>query len=232
MLAPASQAAGRAADAKVLNVYNWADYLPDELLRNFQKETGITVRYNTYDSNEVLYAKLLVGRTGYDIVVPSANWAGLQIRAGLFQKLDKSLLPNLRNVDPVMAGMLAQVDPGNQYLVNWAWGYVTVAINVDKVRTALGGMPMPDNAWDLFFDNRYASKLKSCGISVLDTASDVFPVALHYVHKNPYSAVKADYVAAAKALAGGAAEHHVVRRERSTKWPTAASAWRSPIRAT
>lgn len=194
------QPARSADEAKVLNVYNWADYLPDDMLKNFEKETGIKVNYNTYDSNEILHAKLVAGRSGYDIVVPSANWAGLQIKAGYFQKLDKSQLPNLKNVDPVMAAQLAKVDPGNQYLVNWAWGYVTLGINQDKVKAALGSLPMPDNAWDLFFDPKYSSKLKSCGISMLDSATDVYPSVLHYIGKNPYSTTKADYDAANKAL--------------------------------
>ncbi len=187
-------------EPKVLNVYNWADYLPDGLLENFTKETGIKVRYDTFDTNEVVHAKLIAGRTGYDIVVPSANWGALHIQAGLLRKLDKSKLPNLKNGDPIMYKLLAQVDPGNQYLVNWAWGFVTLGINTDKVKAALGSTPMPDNAWALIFDPKYASKLKSCGISMLDSATDVIPAALHYLGKPAFSTNPADYAEAAKLM--------------------------------
>ena len=189
-----------AEEAKVLNVYNWADYLPDGLLDNFTKETGIKVRYDTFDTNEIVHAKLIAGRTGYDIVVPSANWAALHIQAGLFQKLDKSKLPNYKNTDPVMMKLLAQVDPGNQYLVNWAWGFITLGINTGKVKAALGSDPMPENAWSLIFDPKYAKKLKSCGISMLDSATDVIPAALHYLGKSAYSTNQADYAEAAKLM--------------------------------
>jgi putrescine transport system substrate-binding protein len=187
-------------EPKVLNVYNWADYLPDGLLENFTKETGIKVRYDTFDTNEVVHAKLIAGRTGYDVVVPSANWGALHIQAGLLRKLDKSKLPNLKNVDPIMAGLLAKVDPGNQYLVNWAWGFITLGINTDKVKAALGSTPMPDNAWALIFDPKYASKLKSCGISMLDSATDIIPAALHYLGKPAYSTNPADYAEASKLM--------------------------------
>ena len=189
-----------AEEAKVLNVYNWADYLPDKLLENFTKETGIKVRYDTFDTNEIVHAKLIAGRTGYDIIVPSANWAALHIQAGLFQKLDKSKLTNFKNTDPVMMKLLAQVDPGNQYLVNWAWGFITLGINTDKVKAALGSEPMPANAWSLIFDPKYATKLKSCGISMLDSATDVIPAALHYLGKPAYSNNPADYSEAVKLM--------------------------------
>jgi putrescine transport system substrate-binding protein len=190
----------QAEEAKVLNVYNWADYLPDDLLENFTKETGIKVRYDTFDTNEIVHAKLIAGRTGYDVVVPSANWAALHIQAGLFQKLDKSKLTNLKNTDPVMMKLLSQADPGNQFLVNWAWGFVTVGINTGKVKAALGSEPMPANAWSLIFDPKYSNKLKSCGIAMLDSATDIYPAALHYLGKPAYSTNPADYAEAAKLM--------------------------------
>lgn len=196
----ASSLPAAAEEAKILNIYNWADYLPDNLLENFTKETGIKVRYDTFDTNEIVHAKLIAGRTGYDIIVPSANWAALHIQAGLFQKLDKSKLTNFKNTDPMMMKLLAQVDPGNQFLVNWAWGFITVGINTDKVKAALGGEPMPANAWSLIFDPKYASKLKSCGISMLDSATDVIPAALHYLGKPAYSTNPGDYTEAAKLM--------------------------------
>jgi putrescine transport system substrate-binding protein len=198
LLAAAGPAA--AADPKVLNIYNWSDYIADDTIKNFEKETGIKVNYDNYDSNEVLQAKLVAGNTGYDIVVPGSHFAKLQIEGGLLQKLDRSKLTNWGNLDPTLLKQLANVDPGNQYLVDWLWGYVTVGINIPKVKAALGGMPMPDNAWSLIFDPKYASKLKSCGVNFLDSASEVLPVAMLYVGKSPYSANAADYDAAAKML--------------------------------
>jgi putrescine transport system substrate-binding protein len=190
----------RAAEDKVLNVYNWSDYIADDTLKNFEKETGITVHYDNYDTNEILQAKLVAGNTGYDIVVPSSHFAKQQIEAGLLQKLDRSKLTNWKNLDPALLKALQTVDPGNQYLVDWLWGYVTVGINVPKVKAALGDLPMPDNAWSLIFDPKYASKLKGCGINLLDSASEVLPVAMLYVGKPPYSTNPADYEAAAAML--------------------------------
>ena len=143
-----------------------------------------------------MHAKLVARKTGYDIVVPSSNWAKLQIDGGLFQKLDKTQLPNWKNLDPGILKQMEAFDPGNAYLVDWLWSYTTVGINVDKVKKALGTTPMPDNAWDLVFDPKYTTKLKSCGITMLDTASEVFPIALHYLGKNPYTKNPADYQAA------------------------------------
>jgi len=189
-----------AAESKVLNIYNWSDYIADDTIKNFEKETGIKVRYDNYDNNEILHAKLVAGKTGYDIVVPGAHFANTQIEGGLLQKLDKTKLTNYGNLDKGVLEQLAKIDPGNEYLVNWLWGFVTIGINVDKVKKALGDMPMPDNAWDLLFDTKYVSKLKSCGVSVLDSASEVVPITLLYAGKNPYSKDAADYEAAAKVL--------------------------------
>jgi len=185
-----------AEEEKVLNIYNWSDYLAPDTIPNFEKETGIKVRYDIFDTNEILHAKLMAKKTGYDIVVPSSNWAKLQIEGGLLQKLDRSKLPNWKNLDPNVLSQLSKLDTGNAYLVDWLWSYTTVGINVDKVKKALGTMPMPDNAWDLVFDPKYTSKLKSCGITMLDTPSEVFPVALHYLNKPAFSLVAADYDAA------------------------------------
>jgi putrescine transport system substrate-binding protein len=191
----------QAADAsKVLNIYNWSDYIAEDTIRNFEKETGIKVRYDNYDSNEILHAKLLAGNTGYDIVVPGAHFAKTQIEGGLLQKMDRSKLTNWGNLDKSVLEQLAKVDPGNAYLVDWLWGYVTIGINVDKVKAALGDMPMPENAWSLLFDPQYAAKFKKCGISVLDSASEVVPAALLYAGKDPYSKDAGDYAAAAKVL--------------------------------
>jgi putrescine transport system substrate-binding protein len=184
----------------VLNIYNWSDYIADDTIANFEKETGIKVNYDNYDTNEILQAKLMAGNTGYDIVVPSSHFAKLQIEAGLLQKLDRSKLTNWGNLDPTLLKQLAHVDPGNQYLVDWMWGYVTVGINIPKVKAALGALPMPDNAWSLIFDPKYAARLKSCGVNFLDSASEVLPVAMLYVGKPPYSKNASDYDAAAQML--------------------------------
>jgi putrescine transport system substrate-binding protein len=128
-----------------------------DVIKNFEKETGIKVRYDNFDSNEILHAKLVAGKTGYDIVVPSSNWAAIQMAGGLLAKLDKSKLPNLKNMDPDIQAQIAKLDPGNQYLVTWLWGYTTIGINVDKVKAALGSEPMPDNVWELVFNTKYVS---------------------------------------------------------------------------
>ncbi len=202
-LAAAPAALGQAG-SKVLNVYNWSDYIAEDTIRNFEKETGIKVNYDNYDSNETLMAKLIAGNTGYDIVVPGAHFAKTQIEGGLLQKLDRSKLGNWGNLDPALLKQLAAVDPGNQYLVDWLWGYVTLGINAPKVKAALdaapGPLPMPDNAWSLIFDPKYAAKLKGCGVNFLDSASEVLPVAMLYVGKPPYSTQAADYDAASTML--------------------------------
>ena len=195
-----SGSGANAADTKVLNIYNWSDYIAEDTIKNFEKETGIKVRYDNYDNNEILHAKLVAGRSGYDIVVPGSHFAKIQIEGGLLQKLDKSKLTNWGNLDKTLLEQLSKVDPGNAYLVDWLWGYVTVGINVAKVKAALGGMPMPDNVWSLLFDTKYVSKLKACGVSVLDSASEVVPAALMYAGKPAFSKDVADYDAAAKVL--------------------------------
>jgi putrescine transport system substrate-binding protein len=189
-----------AQEEKVLNIYNWSDYIADDTIQNFEKETGIKVRYDTFDNNEILHAKLVAGKTGYDIVVPSSGWARLQIEGGLLRKLDKTLLPNLKNLDPDIQKQIASLDPGNQYLVNWMWGYTTIGINTAKIKAALGAEPMPANAWELFFNPKYISKLKGCGVSVLDSSSEVLPPALRYLGKDPFSKNSADYQAASALL--------------------------------
>jgi putrescine transport system substrate-binding protein len=192
--------AAQATDEKVVNVYNWSDYIGETTVQDFQKETGIKVRYDTFDANETLYAKLVAGHTGYDIVVPSSHWAKLQIEGGLLRPLDKTKIASYSNIDPWILKQLASVDPGNRYVVPWAWGITTVGINVDKVKAALAGATMPQDAWDLVFKPDYIGKLKSCGVSFLDSADEVFPAALRYVGKRAYSSQPADYQEAARML--------------------------------
>jgi putrescine transport system substrate-binding protein len=177
----------------VLNIYNWSDYIADDTIKNFEKETGIKVRYDTFDNNEILHAKLVAGKTGYDIVVPSSNWAAIQISGGLLQKLDKTKIPNYKNLDQSIMGTMTKLDPGNAHIIPWLWGFTTVGINVDKVKAALGNLPMPSNPYDLVLDEKYISKLKSCGVSFLDSASEIVPVVLHYQGKYAYSRNASDY---------------------------------------
>ncbi|MGY0195538.1 polyamine ABC transporter substrate-binding protein [Leptothrix sp. BB-4] len=199
-LAVAASFGAHAQEEKVLNIYNWADYIAEDTIKNFEKETGIKVRYDNFDSNEALHAKLVAGKSGYDIVVPGSHFAKQQIEAGLLMTLDKSKLPNLKNLDPAIQAQLAKMDPGNEHIVDWLWGYTTVGINAERVKKALGDMPMPDNAWDLVFNPEYAKKLKSCGVSFLDTASEILPLALKYIGKEPHSKNAEDYKAAGEML--------------------------------
>ncbi|MCB2008759.1 MAG: extracellular solute-binding protein [Burkholderiaceae bacterium] len=208
--APAPVAAAPAAapapppepeEEKVLNIYNWPDYIPEGMIAAFEKESGIKVNYDTFETNEALHAKLVAGNSGYDIVVPGTVFAKPQIEGGLMQPLDKSKIPNLANLDPAILKTLTKADPDNKHLVPWAWGFTTVGINKTKAEKALGKMPMPENAWDLVFDPKYTSKLKSCGIAYLDSPTEIIPVALHYIGKDAYSNDPADYAAAAEMLA-------------------------------
>jgi putrescine transport system substrate-binding protein len=188
-------------DEKVLNIYNWPDYITENMLADFEKETGIKVNYDTFENNEALHAKLVAGNSGYDIVVPTVGFAKKQLEAGLFQELDKSKIPNYGNLDPEFMSKLEGVDPGNKYFVPWGWGFTTVGINKQKVEKALGDTPMPENAWDLVFNPEYTSKLKSCGIIFLDSPSEILPVALHYIGKPAYSENPEDFKAAGEMLA-------------------------------
>lgn len=202
--APAPVAAAPAlpvnAEEKVLNIYNWPDYIPEGMTAAFEKETGIKVNYDTFETNEALHAKLVAGNTGYDIVVPGTVFAKSQIEGGLLQPLDKAKIPNLANLEPAIMKTLTKADPDNKYLVPWGWGFTTVGINKTKVDKALAGMPMPENAWDLVFDPKYTAKLKSCGIAYLDSPTEIIPAALHYIGKDAYSNNPADFKAAAEML--------------------------------
>jgi putrescine transport system substrate-binding protein len=195
--APAPAPAGPVLDdEKVLNIYNWPDYITETMIADFEKEYGIKVNYDTFENNEALHAKLVAGNSGYDIVIPTAGFAKKQIDGGLYQPIDKSRLTNYGNLDPDFMSKIAGVDPENKHLVPWAWGFTTVGINKQKVEKALGGMAMPENAWDLVFKPEYSSKLRSCGIAYLDSPSEILPVALHYVGKPAYSENPEDFKAA------------------------------------
>ena len=179
-----------------LNIYNWSDYVDPQTLSDFEKDTRLNIRYDYYDSNEALEAKLLTGKSGYDLVVPSVTNVGRQIKAGAYQKIDKSLIPNYANIDASLLAMMAEVDPGNEYAVPYFWGINTLAINTQQVKKALGTDKLPENEWDLVFNPAYTRKLKSCGISYFDSAIEQIPLALHYLGKDPNSENPEDIKAA------------------------------------
>ena len=163
-------AAGGPATAqkeRVVNFYNWSDYIDPVVLDDFTKQTGIEVRYDTFDSNDTLEAKLLAGKSGYDVVVPTGYFLARQIAAGLFQKLDKSKLPNLANVWPEIASRLALYDPGNQYAVNYMWGTTGIGYNVKDARE-IGGGTASINSWDDVFEPAKIARFKDCGIYLLE----------------------------------------------------------------
>lgn len=183
-----------------LNVYNWSDYIGETTVEDFQKATGITVRYDVYDSNETLEAKLMAGNTGYDIVVPSGSYLGRQIQAGIYQELDKSKLANYKNLDPQILEALAPFDPGNKFGVPYFWGTVGIGFNIDKVKERLGDNA-PVDSLDLIFKPENAAKLQDCGIAMLDAPSDMFQTVLKYIGKDPHTTAEADYVEVAKTFA-------------------------------
>jgi putrescine transport system substrate-binding protein len=182
-------ASAQAAD-RVVNVYNWSDYIDDSILADFTKETGIKVVYDVYDSNETLEAKLLAGGTGYDVVVPTATFLQRQIAAGVYQKLDKTKIPNLSNMWSEITDRAQKYDPNNDYAVDYMWGTTGIGYNVDKMKAILGTDERP--SWDVLFKPEMAAKFKDCGIYMLDSPSDVLPSVLAYLGLNPDSRDQAD----------------------------------------
>jgi putrescine transport system substrate-binding protein len=172
------------AQDKVLHVYNWSDYIADDTVAKFEEATGIDVVYDVYDSNEVLEAKLLAGNSGYDVVVPTSQFMQRQIAAGVYQDLDKAKLPNLANMDPELMAAAAAYDPDNAHGVIYMWGTTGLGYDVAKVAERLGE-DAPTNSWALIFDPAYAEKLADCGITMLDSPSDVLPSALAYLGLDP-----------------------------------------------
>jgi putrescine transport system substrate-binding protein len=206
---PAGEAkpAGAAAEApgaidtdaeKVLNVYNWSDYIEPSLLKQFETETGIKVNYEVMDSNELLETKLLAGRTGYDLVLPSANFLARQIKQGIYQKLDRSKLKNWGNLDPAIMKKLEAFDPGNLYAVNYMWGTSGVAYNEEKVKAIDPNAPV--NSFAIFYDPNQIKKYQKCGVSVLDAPSEVLGTVLIYLGKDANSESLDDLKAAEKVL--------------------------------
>jgi putrescine transport system substrate-binding protein len=190
--------AAPAAEEKVVNVYNWSDYIDPATLEQFTAETGIKVNYDVFDSNEVLETKLLAGKTGYDVVVPGAAFMERQIKAGVFRKLDRSLLPNWSNLDPEILERVALHDPGNEYSVNHMWGTTGIGYNVGKVKAIDPNAPV--DSWSIILDPAQVAKYKDCGVSVLDAPTEMLKVVLAWKGKDPNSQDPADLQVAEDAL--------------------------------
>jgi putrescine transport system substrate-binding protein len=171
---------------RVVNYYNWSDYQDQTVLDEFTKETGISVRFDTFDSNDTLEAKLLAGQSGYDVVVPTAYFLSRQIKAGIFRRLDKAKLPNVKYAWPEITKQLAVYDPGNDYAVNYMWGTTGIGYNVKAVKRILGPDGVIDS-WDYIFNPEMIAKFKNCGIHLLDSSDDIMSAGLHYLHLDPNS---------------------------------------------
>ncbi len=185
IIAVAALASGQMAVAKdkVVRVFNWSDYIDESILEDFTNETGIKVVYDVFDSNEVLETKLLAGKTGYDIVVPTGQFLNRQIKAGVFQKLDKSKLPNLSNMWPEVSERVAVYDPGNEYAIDYMWGTTGVGYNEAKIKERMPDAPV--ESLDMIFKPEIAAKFKDCGIHILDSPDDILPVVLNYLGLDP-----------------------------------------------
>ena len=181
-----SDQAEGSASANRVNFYNWSDYIDDRSLPAFTAETGIEVRYDVYDSNDVLEGKLLAGNTGYDVVVPTGNYFELQRKTGLYQPLDKSKLSNYGNLDPEILAKIEPLDPGNRHAVPYAWGTTGLGIDIAKVTARIGDAPL--DSWDLLFDPENARRLADCGITLLDAPDEIDEITLNYLGYPPTSA--------------------------------------------
>lgn len=187
-------------NAKVVNIYNYSDYIAEDTIANFEKATGIKATYDVFDSDEMVEAKLLAGDSGYDVVVPTLNFFGRQIEAGVFLPLDKSKIPNLANLDPDVMARIAGQDPGNMYGVPYMIGTTGIGYNVAKLKERFGEDTQIANSWDLVFKPENIARMKDCGVTLLDTPADMIPIALHYLGLDPHSADEADLNKAADLL--------------------------------
>ncbi|RZW01641.1 MAG: extracellular solute-binding protein, partial [Rhodobacteraceae bacterium] len=174
------------AVAEEVRVYNWSDYIDEELLTKFEAETGIDLIYDVFDSNELLETKMLAGGSGYDVVVPTADFLQRQISAGAFQKLDRSKLPNMDNMWGVIEDRTAQYDPGNEYAINYMWGTTGLGVNVGKVKEILGE-DAPIASMDLVLKPENMEKLAECGVHFLDAPTEIIPMVLQYLGEDPDS---------------------------------------------
>ncbi len=190
----AQQPGAAAQEEKVLHVFNWSDYIAEDTVPNFEKQTGIKVTYDVFDSNDVLETRLLAGNSGFDVVVPSASFLERQIKAGVFQKIDKSQIPNLKNMDPDIMNRVGLHDPNNEYSVPYLWGTTGIGYNEDKIKKILGEA-RPDS-WNYIFDPKLAAKFKDCGISLLDAPDEILKTVLAWMGRDPNSQKEEDLKAA------------------------------------
>ena len=188
----------QAQEEKVVNVYNWSDYIDDSVLTDFQKETGIRVVYDVFDSNEVLETKILAGNTGYDVVVPSGSFMERQIQAGAFQKLDKSKLSNKGNQWQEILDRVAVYDPGNAYSVNYMWGTTGIGYNVGMIKARMPDAPV--DSLSMLLNPEIVSKFADCGVYMLDAPAELIPATLKYLGRDPTSQLSSDLRRAARAL--------------------------------
>jgi len=191
---------GNGQPSQTLNVYNYSDYIAENTIPDFEKVSGVKVTYDVFDSDEMVETKLLAGNSGYDIVVPTLNFFGRQIQAGVFLPLDKSKIPNLANLDPKVMARIASQDPGNAYGVPYMIGTTGIGYNVDQLKQRFGGSTDIANSWDLVFKPENISKMKDCGVTILDTPADMIPIALHYLGLDPHSNNAADIAKAGELL--------------------------------
>ncbi|UQS16936.1 polyamine ABC transporter substrate-binding protein [Pseudomonas sp. HS6] len=194
----ATASAGALADETV-NISNWNGYIADDTLANFTKDTGIKATYDIHDSNEVLESKLMTGNTGYDVVSPSNHFLSRLIKAGAIQKLDKSQLPNWKNLDPLLMKKLEVNDPGNQYGYPYMWGTAGIGYNVEKIKAIFGNTDVT-RSWKMFFEEDNIKKLSQCGVAIIDNPTQVLPITLNYLGLPPHSHEPADYKKAEAAL--------------------------------
>ncbi|OLS59049.1 polyamine ABC transporter substrate-binding protein [Pseudomonas putida] len=192
LVAPLMLAACVASAADSVKIYNWSSYIAPDTLKNFQQASGIVPTYDVFDSNETLDGKLMTGHSGYDVVFPSNHFMARQIQGGALKKLDKSQLPNWKNLNPVLLKALEVNDPGNQHGFPYLWGSTGIGYNIDKVKAVLGDNA-PVDSWDLIFKPEYIGKLKSCGVAVLDNGPELLPIALHYLGLPHHSQDPKDY---------------------------------------
>lgn len=177
--------ASDAAAERIVRVFNWSDYIDESIIKGFEQETGIKVIYDVYDSNDILETKLLAGKSGYDLVFPSGNFLARQIKAGIFRPLEKSALPNLKNMDPALMQRLTVYDPGNRYGIPYLWGTTGIAYNVDKIKERMPDAPV--DSWKLIFDPDTLKTFADCGVYMLDAADEIIPATLKYLGANPDS---------------------------------------------
>ena len=178
--------------AETVKIYNWSSYIAPDTTKNFQKQTGIGFSYDVYDSNETLDGKLMTGNSGYDVVFPSNHFMARQIQGGALKKLDKSQLPNWKNLNPVLLKALENNDPGNAHGFPYLWGSTGIGYNIDKVKAVLGDNA-PVDSWDLIFKPEYMEKLSKCGVAILDNGPELLPIALNYLGLPPHSKKPEDY---------------------------------------